>query len=186
MESFKLSTGRLTFVGLITAVICILSPWAIILPFSPVPITLGLFAVFLSTCIIKAPLNLLCCFLYLLLGIVGLPVFSGFTGGLGILAGPTGGYLLGYLLIPLCTLPFNNLKNHSIRPVLPGLLIGLILCYSCGTLWLSIQSGLNIREAFLFGTLPYIPFDIIKLVLAYFSAKSIRKRLIRAGLFENM
>lgn len=186
MESSRISAGKPAFVGLVTAIICVLGPWALALPFSPVPITLGLFAVLLSTCLLKAHLGLLSCLIYLLLGFVGLPVFSGFTGGIGMLLGPTGGYLLGYLCIPLCTLPFRFSRDNTIGHLIPGLSLGIILCHSCGTLWLSFQSGISFREAFLIGSLPYIPFDTAKLILACLFAKTIRKRLIKAGLYEKI
>lgn len=167
--------------GLSTAITCILGPIAVVLPFSPVPVSFGLLAVFLSTCLLTAKLGLFTCLIYLLLGFIGLPVFSGFQGGAGVLLGPTGGYLLGYLFIPLCALPFYS-KNNPLKRLLPGMLIGLILCYVCGTLWLMHQTGIRLGEAVLIGTLPYIPLDIIKLCIAYVTAKAVRKRLRKAGL----
>lgn len=167
--------------GLSTAIACILGPFVVVLPFSPVPVSFGLLAVFLSTCLLTPKLGLFTCLTYLLTGFIGLPVFSGFQGGAGVLLGPTGGYLLGYLFIPLCSLPFYG-KNQPLKRILPGLLLGLILCYLCGTLWLMRQTGIRLGEAVLIGTLPYIPLDIIKLCIAYVTAKAVRKRLRKAGL----
>lgn len=181
MENYKSTVTGLAHVGLSTAITCILGPIAVVLPFSPVPISFGLLAVFLSTCLLTAKSGLLSCLIYLLLGFVGLPVFSGFQGGAGVLLGPTGGYLLGYLFIPLCVLPFHS-KNNPLKRILPGMLVGLILCYTCGTLWLMHQSGIRLKEAALIGVLPYIPIDFIKLYVAYVTAKAVRIRLRKAGL----
>lgn len=183
MVNYKLKPYDLTLVALTTAITCILGPIAFVLPFSPVPVTLGLLGVMLATCILGPRLGTISCLIYLLVGIVGVPVFSGFTGGIGIPLGPSGGYLLGYLWIPLCCLLFRNSTASQLQKVLPGLLLGLLLCYLCGTFWLSYQLEITFSQAFLIGTLPYIPFDIIKLIIAYFLSKTIRKRLTKAGLY---
>ena len=80
-----------------TAVTCILGPLSLPLPFSPVPITLTNFAVFLSIYILGMKYGTISLLIYLALGTIGLPVFSSFSGGLGKLAGPTGGYLFGFV-----------------------------------------------------------------------------------------
>ena len=97
-QKVRFHTGRMTQTALMTAVICVISPWVIVLPFSPVPVSLSLFAVLLSAYLLGARGGFVCCGLYLLLGAVGLPVFSGGVGGPGKLFGPTGGYLAGYLV----------------------------------------------------------------------------------------
>ena len=181
MENSRITVTGLAHVGLSTAITCILGPIAVVLPFSPVPISFGLLAVFLSTCILTAKSGLLSCLIYLLLGFIGLPVFSHFQGGAGVLLGPTGGYLLGYLFIPLCV-PLFYRKDNPLKRILPGMLLGLILCYICGTLLLMHQTRIPFKEAVLVGTLPYIPIDIIKLCIAYITAKAVRKRLRKAGL----
>ncbi len=183
MVNYKTKPYELTLVALSTAITCILGPIAFALPFSPIPFTLGLLGIMLATCLLGPRLGFISCFIYLLVGIVGVPVFSGFTGGIGIPLGPSGGYLLGYLFIPVCCFPFGNYTTSQLWKTLPGLLIGLSLCYVCGTLWLGYQLELTFTQAFLVGTMPYIPFDIIKLIFAYFLSKSIRKRLTKAGLY---
>lgn len=184
MANYKATTRKLTLVGLATAVNCILGPFSFPLPFSPVPFSLGLLAIMISACLLKAHLGLLSCIIYLLLGTIGLPVFSGFSGGVGMLLGPTGGYLIGYLFIPLCCLPGPISKGSSRKATLLGLFAGLILCHCCGALWLSFQSGITVKQAFLIGTLPYIPFDIVKLLIACLKTDEIRKRLSKTGLLS--
>lgn len=174
---------ELTLVALTTAVICILGPFAFALPFSPIPFTLGLLGVFLATFLLGPRLGTISCLLYVLMGTIGLPVFSGFTGGIAVPLGPSGGYLLGYLLIPICCFPFRKINAFQLLKILPGALLGLLLCYLCGTFWLSFQLGLSFYQAFLIGTLPYVPFDFIKLLVAYFMSNTIQKRLTKANLF---
>ena len=94
-------TKKITMIGLMTAVTCILGPLSLPLPFSPVPITLTNFAVFLSIYILGMKYGTISLLIYLALGTIGLPVFSSFSGGLGKLAGPTGGYLFGFIFLAL-------------------------------------------------------------------------------------
>ncbi len=157
-----------------TALTCILGPIAIVLPFSPVPFSLGLFAIILNSILLYPPLNTLSCLCYILLGTVGLPVFSGFAGGPGVFLGPTGGYLLGYCFIPLCS---NLLPGTKRFLGLINILCGLLLCYFCGTCWLSLQMKLPFHQALLIGVVPYIPFDILKVISAWFLGNAIRKRI---------
>ena len=91
------STKRMVWVALFTAITCILAPLSIPIPISPVPITLTNLVLFISLYILSWKEALISYILYLLLGICGLPVFSGFSGGIGKLAGPTGGYLAGFI-----------------------------------------------------------------------------------------
>lgn len=183
MVNYKLKPYDLTLVALTTAITCILGPVAFVLPFSPVPVTLGLLGIMLATCILGPRLGIISCLIYLLVGAIGVPVFSGFSGGMGIPLGPGGGYLIGYLWLPICCFPFRNSGSSQLGKMLPGLFTGLLLCYLCGTFWLSYQLEISIAQGFLIGTLPYIPFDICKLFIAYFLSKSIRKRLTKAGLY---
>ena len=177
-----MKTNKLALVGLTGAITCILGPIAIALPFSPVPISLGLLGIFLSTSLLGGHLGTLSCLVYILMGAAGLPVFSGFTGGIGVLFGPTGGYLLGYLLVPLVPCIFLHFKKSNRTLLLTGMLIGLLLCYISGSLWLGYQLELDFSSALLVGVLPYIPGDLIKLVIAWFLSNSIRKRLLKANL----
>lgn len=182
MANYKLTPHELALVGLTGAVICILGPFAILLPFSPVPITFGLLGVMLSACLLGPRLGTISCLIYLLVGTVGLPVFSGFLGGLAILFGPTGGYLIGYLWIPLLSGRFAlHSKNIYVNQI-PGLLLGLLLCYTSGTLWLAHVLELDFFSALFLGVLPYIPMDLVKLGFACFLGGLLRKRLKKAGL----
>ena len=97
----RLTVYEMTLTGLMAAVLCVLGPVSLVIGVSPVPISLGTLAVCLAAAVLGPRLGTLSCLLYLLLGLAGLPVFTGYTGGAGKLMGPTGGYLIGYLPLAL-------------------------------------------------------------------------------------
>lgn len=172
MVSYKLTT-----IGLFTAILCILGPIAIVLPFSPVPVSLGTLGVLLACLLLGARNGLLCTALYLLLGFVGLPVFTGFTGGVGRLLGPTGGYLIGYLFLAVIGGQLaERWKKHLLFQAL-GLFIGMLFCYLFGTLWLTYQAGMEFQTALWVGVIPYAPFDVAKIAAALVIYSKTKERL---------
>ena len=110
-------TKFLTLTGLMTAVICIVGPLSLPLPASPVPVTLTNFAIYIAVYVLGLKAGTVSCLIYLCLGAAGLPVFSAFSGGIGKLAGPTGGYLIGFLFLALIQgcpyAPFFRKKYRS-------------------------------------------------------------------------
>ena len=186
-ETGKLTTYRLCACALMTAVLCILAPISI--PIGPVPISLGLFAVFLSAYILGSKWAAVSCAIYLALGAVGLPVFSGFSGGIGKLFGPTGGYLIGYIFtviiagmfIAFADKHFESKKKHFAF-VLFGMIVALLVTYAFGTVWFVIWSGTGIGYALTVCVLPFIPFDLVKIVIAMLLGNLVRSRLKKAGL----
>ncbi len=172
-----MKTRHLTSIGLFTAILCILGPIAVSLPFSPVPFSLGTLGVMLACTILDTRSGLLCTILYLLIGFAGLPVFTGFTGGAGKLLGTTGGYMIGYLLLALIGGWLTNKWRRALLPQALGLFIGVLICYLTGTLWLMMQAQLGFTAALWAGAIPYIPFDIIKTFTALFLSRAIQKRL---------
>lgn len=178
----KLKTGQMTLIGLMTAVICILAPFSVVLPFSPIPISLGTFAIYLASMVLGRRQGFLCVILYLLLGFAGLPVFTGFTAGAGKLLGPTGGYMIGYLFMALICGHFADKWNNCIPLNLLGILLGTIVCYAFGTIWLAIQSDLSFISSLSVGVLPFIPGDFIKIGIATAIGYQLKKRLKKAAL----
>ena len=154
-------TKKITMIGLMTAVTCILGPLSLPLPFSPVPITLTNFAVFLSIYILGMKYGTISLLIYLALGTIGLPVFSSFSGGLGKLAGPTGGYLFGFIFLALIH-GFFMLRFH--KKTFSS--IGMIACYLFGTIWLALHMSLTFKAALMIGVIPYLPGDAVKIALA--------------------
>ncbi len=181
-SSRKTTVRNLTLIGLMSAVICVMAPWAIPLPFSPVPLSLATFSIYFGLWVLGGKKGMVSTSIYLLLGVVGMPVFSGFTGGIGKLLGPTGGYLCGYLLLAVIGGFFLERFDRRLLPSICGMVLGTIICYIVGTLWLTYQTGISFLSALSLGVLPYLPGDIIKFVLAMLLGRRVQKRLQKAGL----
>lgn len=172
----------MTLTGLMTAIICILAPFSVYLPFSPVPVSLGTLAIYFAIMVLGMKQSFLSVLLYILLGLAGLPVFTGFTGGAGKLLGPTGGYFIGYLFMALICGFFVDRWSGRFFPSFVGMLLGTAVCYGFGTLWLAYQSNLSLPAAFMVGVLPFLPTDLAKIIIAMIVGQQIRNRLKRAGL----
>ena len=185
MKSKSMTTYQLALTGVMTAVICILGPMSLMIPISPVPISLANLAICLSIVILGMRLGTLSCVLYLLIGLIGLPVFSGFSGGIGKLAGPTGGYLIGYLFLSLIGGFFverfsgKGFEQRAVQGL--GLLVGTAVLYAFGTAWLAYMAGMNFAEALAAGVLPFIPGDLVKIFLTLLVGPEVRTRLLQAG-----
>ena len=159
-------TKKIVLIGLMTAVTCILGPLSIPLPFSPVPISLTNFAIFLAVFILGMKDATISFIIYLLLGAVGVPVFSAFSGGLGKLVGPTGGYLFGFIFLALIMGFFMEHFDRKIVPTIIGMIIGMAVCYIFGTVWLAKLMSLSFNEALALGVLPYLAGDVAKIIFA--------------------
>lgn len=176
-----ITTKQLTLIGVMTAVICVLAPFAIPIPFSPIPITLATLVLYITAFVLGPKLGTISCLIYLLLGAVGLPVFSGFSGGFAKIAGPTGGYMLGYLFLTL-TVGFF-VEHFSGRPLFYalGLILGTALCYLFGTIWLGVQMNLSLMQALAAGVIPYLPGDLIKIIIVCLFGPKLRSAIQRLG-----
>lgn len=171
---------EMTKVALMSGVLCVLAPLMIPVPGSPVPLSMATFGVYLAGAILGAKQGAGCILIYLLLGMVGLPVFSGFSGGVGVLLGPTGGYITGYLP---CALVVGKLTAHRLSKVWNGLAmaVGTVICYFFGTVWfLIIMDGTySFKQVMLICVVPYLIFDSFKILVAALLAAPIRKVLRR-------
>lgn len=157
--------------GLFAALTAVLSQLAI--PIGPVPINLALLSVLLSAGLLGAKYGALSQVVYLLMGAIGLPVFSGMKGGLGVLAGPTGGYLVGYVLCAL-TAGFLMKKHGSLITGL-AMAAGIGVCYIFGTLWFFLLTGCTVWSALTTCVLPFLPGDVVKILLAVWMIRLRRK-----------
>ena len=159
-------TQTMVFIALMTAVSCVLGPLALPLPFSPVPVSLTNLAVYFSVYVLGRKQGVLSRLIYLLLGLVGLPVFSSFTGGPAKLFGPTGGYLFGSLLLAWIQGFFLERWPRSRTMQFLGMALGTAVLYLFGTLWLAKLAGLDLMAALAAGVIPFIPADLGKILLA--------------------
>lgn len=173
----KINVQKLTATALMAAVISILAPFSIPIPISETPISLGTFAVYLAACLLGWKLGSMSVIIYLLLGFVGVPVFTGWTAGVAKLAGPTGGYLIGYLAITLIAGWIVERFEKKLPMYFVGLVLGTAVCYCFGTLWMKISLHLSLKAAISAGVLPYLPLDTVKIITAGLLAFPLRKQL---------
>jgi biotin transport system substrate-specific component len=118
--------------------------------------------------------------IYLMLGLAGLPVFSGFTGGLSGLAGPTGGYLIGFVALALiCGFFAERFRGNRVFYV-AGMILGIAVTYAVGTAWLAWQSDLTPVAALFTGVVPFIPGDAAKIIAVALVCAPARKLMTRA------
>lgn len=162
------------------------------LPIGPVPISCSLIAVYLAGLFLPVKTAALSQLVYLLLGIIGVPVFAGFQSGAARLAGPTGGYLLVYpviaLILSLAMVIYD--KKLARKPlaaraayIVSAMLVSLIVCYAAGTAWFTVFSGSSFQKALSLTVVPFIAGDIAKIVLCTVVTISARERLKKAVKF---
>lgn len=173
----KLSTRKLALIGVMTAVICIVAPFSVPLPFSPVPLSFATLSIYLAVYVLGMRDGTISLLIYLFLGAVGLPVFSGFSGGIGKLAGPTGGYLIGYIFLALISGFILDRFSGKLLFSLLGLMLGTAVCYAFGTIWLAYQLNLSFPAALTAGVLPYIPGDLAKIIIALIVGSKLKTAL---------
>ncbi|MGE5509323.1 MAG: biotin transporter BioY [Chitinophagales bacterium] len=158
----------LAAVALFAAVIGVLAFVSLPLPFSPVPLSGQSFGVMLAGALLGPRRGPLAVAAYLLLGVCGLPVFAGGKAGPGVLTGPTGGYLWGFVLGSAVTGALAGV--HRERPAwqtLSGLILGgIVAVYALGVTQLAAVAGLSLRQAVAAGVLPFLPGDLVKAVAA--------------------
>lgn len=173
----KSNVRDMVFIGLMTAIICIVAPFTIPIPFSPVPLSLTNLAIYFSVILLGLKKGTMSLILYMLIGFIGIPVFSGFTGGLSKLAGPTGGYLIGFIFMALISGFFIEKYNNKKYMYVVGMVIGTLVTYGFGTAWLAYQLNLSFIKGLAIGVLPYIVGDGIKIIIAESIAPVIKKRI---------
>lgn len=172
--SRSIQTYAMVSTALMTAVTCILAPLSV--PIGPVPISFTNLAIYLSLYLLDWKRGTLSYFLYLLIGFAGLPVFSGFTGGVAKLAGPTGGYIAGFIPMAIIAgIVIDHCQKRWIQ--LLGMIVGTAICYALGTAWFCVQAGYTVSAALAVCVFPFIPADLIKMLIAMTIGPEIRKRV---------
>lgn len=170
----------LTLAALFAALAAICSQIQIPTPIAPV--NLALFAVYLAGALLGRRRGVTALLVYLLLAALGAPVMAGFTGGLGVLLGKTGGYALGYLPAAWCTGLAAERYEGRLLPLAAGMAVGCLLCYLLGTLWYMFLSGLGFAACLSWCVVPFLPGDVIKILLAAMMAGRLRPALQKQGL----
>ncbi|MCI5937014.1 MAG: biotin transporter BioY [Eubacterium sp.] len=173
-----LDIKNLTLIALFVAVTCVLAPFSI--PIGPVPISLTNLVIYFELYLLGWKKGVISYVVYLLIGLVGLPVFSGFTGGVGKLAGPTGGYLIGFIFMTIVCGIFIE-KFHSFFLQLLGMILGTAVAYAFGTAWFCISTGTGVMAALALCVFPFIIGDLVKMVLAGLVAPKVAAQVKKIG-----
>ena len=154
-------TYRMAMTALMAAVTCVLAPMAI--PIGPVPISFTNLAIYLSLYLLGWKRGTVSYLVYVLIGAVGVPVFSGFTGGLGKLAGATGGYIVGFIpMAVIAGLVIDRYRNRGLQ--LAGMIVGTAVCYAFGTAWFCFVMDSTPMAALSLCVIPFIPGDLVRSV----------------------
>lgn len=141
------------------------------IPMGDTVFTLQTLAVFLTLGLLGGKWGTVSILIYLLLGAIGVPVFSGFRGGIGHLISPTGGFLWGFLCTGLCWWAVEKFGK------VPAMIAGMLTCYACGAAWYMTYTGGGLEFVLLQTIAPYLIPDIVKLVLAYRLIGKLKKRM---------
>lgn len=161
----KSKTTYMALCGLFAALQAICSWISIPLGFTPVPVNLATLATFLAGGLLGPKYGSLSITVYALAGAVGAPVFAGFRGGLSVLAGPTGGYIIGYIAAAfvaglICSSPK---KAPGIFRIIIALILALAACYVLGTVWFMVSTNTGIGAALVSCVIPFLPGDALKI-----------------------
>ena len=159
-------TAEMTRMALMVAMNCVSAYIIIPLPFSLSPIALQTLIVNLTGYVLNAKQAFMTMLVYILVGLAGVPVFTGGSAGPGKLFGPTGGYIIGFLFTAVFLAYFRGEKYSFKRYALLGCVIGIPLIYVFGVVQLKLITGMGWDKAIMTGALPFIPLDIVKCLAA--------------------
>lgn len=188
--SRQITTKKLILTGMFTAIISVMSQ--ITIPIQPIPFSLSLLAIFLTGMLLEPKYAFLATLSYILLGAFGLPVFAGLKGGVHVVTGMTGGFIMAYPIMAFVTAisyqlskkvkSLSYIKNMS-RLAIPalGMIISLFICYLIGSLWFTYVSGSTIAYALTVCVYPFIAFDLLKIALAISFGLVLRKVIDKIG-----
>ena len=176
VEATRSKTYDMAYIAIFAVLMAICS-W-ISIPMA-VPFTLQTFGVFMAVGVLGGKRGTLAVLIYILLGAVGVPVFAGFSGGIGVLLNTTGGYIVGFLFSALVMWGMETLWGKKPVVQIASMLVGLIVCYALGTIWFMVVYARNTGAVGL-GTvlgwcvIPFIIPDLIKIALAFVLSRRLR------------
>ncbi len=180
----KGKTKDMVIIGLMAALICALGPLSINLPFTAVPISLTNLAVYFVIYVAGTRRAVISYLIYLLLGMCGVPVFSNFSSGVQKLVGPTGGYLVGFILMAIVSGFFIDRWYNKPVIAFAGMWIGKFFSAALGASWYAFSLGLSLKAAVLGGVVPFLPGDLVKTVAVAAVGPILRRRLDKEGIVE--
>ncbi len=175
LANMKNKTKNIVLTGVMAAAMAAVSVWAIPMPLGA-PLTLQVFGAALAGYVLGATKGIASVGIYILLGVFGVPVFAGFSGGFAHLAGPTGGFVAGFLAVSLFCGLFS--KNKPFSAIAAGI-FGLLICHGAGILAYSLITDSSFVISFLAVSLPYLLKDIGLVILAFFASRPVLRAAFR-------
>lgn len=176
MKKRETNIRELCSIGLLTAVICVIAPFSIPMPLG-VPMTMQTFAIILAGIILGAKKGALATLLYVLLGVIGLPIFSNFTGGWQSLIGPTGGFILSFPIMAYLIGLGMQYRTKYRWSLWAGLIAGTTMNFLGGVLMFCLITNSSLATGCATCILPFIPGTILKTVLATMLGLHVQKRI---------
>ena len=173
--TLKITTKNIILCALFAALTAILSQISIPLPFTPVPINLAMVSVFIAGGLLGAKVGGISQLVYVIIGAIGVPVFANFTGGFGIVVGPTGGYIVGYVIATIVVGVIVKRLGDSLYSYTVAMAVGIFGCYFVGTAWFMHLTQNGLIEALLMCVVPFLIGDILKIILSAFLVKKLKK-----------
>jgi biotin transport system substrate-specific component len=173
----KLDTRDICMTGIFTAIMAVMAQISVPMPLG-VPMTMQTFAIMLSGVMLGAKGGFFSTLAYVLLGAAGVPVFANFTGGMGIILGPTGGFIVSF---PIFALLIGWGADKGRNEAIAGLIAGHIVNYAVGTVCFSLSTGKGLDVAFAACVLPFIPTAILKAAAAGVVGLKMRARVMSAA-----
>ncbi|MFX0547696.1 biotin transporter BioY [Hathewaya histolytica] len=171
----KFDIRDITLCALFAAIIAVLAQISI--PIKPVSFTFQIFGVALAGIILGPKKGFISVMVYILLGSIGVPVFAGMNGGIQVLVGPTGGFLIGFPFMALIVGYFSE-RNGKVSYIFLGAIIGLVLTYLIGSMQLAFVAKMSFWKALWVGVIPFVILDLFKIAIVVFIGCNIRKKLI--------
>lgn len=179
MKNSKLSIQDMCMIGMFTAIIVIMAQISIPMPMG-VPMTMQTFAITLAAIVMGAKNSTIASLIYVLLGAIGVPVFANFSGGVGIVVGATGGFIMTFPIMALIIGLGADFYKKNRAWLIVGILVGTVVNYIGGTLWYCFVTGNGFMAGLAGCVLPFIPTAIIKAVLAVIVGMPVRTRVVAA------
>jgi len=165
----------MVFTALFTAVLCAVAPFSIAI--GPIPLSFATLAIYLAAGSLGWKYGAMSVVLYVMLGALGVPVFSNFEGGFHKIVGATGGFIIGYIPCALATGLIASVFRNKLWSYALGMVIGTVLLYTCGTAWFMLQSGNSLAVSLGLCVTPFLIGDAMKIIVACITALQLRSVL---------
>jgi len=170
----KMKTAQLVLCAFFAALSAVLSQ--IMIPIGPVPIALTHVSIFMAVGLLGTKYGALSQIVFVLMGAVGIPVFAGFMGGMGYIAGPTGGFIVGYLGCALTTGLIIDRLGTSVKALIPAMYAGWAVTYALGIPWFMYVTNMHLIAALIY-MVPFLPGDLLKTILSAVLVNRLRPKV---------